>query len=216
MAETDRDRVKVLEAGQRSLEAVVSDLLARMDRLDPPKKVTAATVPVDEERARTLFPRTTSIAMPTHAEFLKLFGIAERSYPKYIPELSGDWERAEFVRKCGFAFEHLTSLRRSDQMNTKFYIGGFVDRANVWLGAQGSPAIEAAHFFTAVLMAGDICFQLANPALGLVLAFGLTTNSDAITASSAGWKGVLERGAPRPPIEPVVQREHSTLVRMAR
>jgi hypothetical protein len=72
------------------------------------------------------------------------------------------------------------------------------------------------HLFVAILMIGDVPYQLPNAQAGKVLTIGLTFDTDCKVASSQGWKGGLERGAPRPAIMPVVQREHRTVVRVVR
>jgi hypothetical protein len=187
-----------------ALEAEIAQLKARLDKVDPPKPITAAPPP-QEEGVRTYFPRVRPIEMPTSKQFEKLFAIVARARPKDVPEFSGDWDRSAFISRSAVAFEYLTTVRRTEVINKKFYIGGFVDRANIWLSAQGSAVVEGSHFMAAVYMAGDIPYQLPNPAEGIVFGLGLTFDPSQTPASSAGWKGVLERGALRPPTVPVIK-----------
>jgi hypothetical protein len=213
MAESDRDRIKSLEALVANQSSEIAVLKSQMKpTATPPRKEQFE----EEGVVRTFFPRTTSIEMPSSKQFEQLFEIVERVRPKPVPEFSSDWARHEYIRKCGIAFEYLTHIRRSEGPNERYVFSWWTDNANVsWLRPQGSPSIEGDHLYVAMLMAGDIPYQVQNAQAGKVLAVGLTFNSEGKRASSQGWRSVLERGAPRPPIVPVVQPEHRTVVHVA-
>jgi hypothetical protein len=214
MASDTDNRLKFLEENNRKLAAKVAELESKL----APKPNTAAPAPKPQEEGGviTLFPRTTTIEMPAPAQFDKLFAIVERVHPKHVPDFAGSWERQEYIRKCGLAFEHLTHMRRSETPNKRYAFSWWTDYANTQLRMLGSPSIDGDHLFVAILMIGDVPYQLPNAQLGKVLTVGLTFDTDAEKASSQGWKSVLERGAPRPAIVPVAQLEHRTVVRVVR
>jgi hypothetical protein len=215
MASDTDNRLQSLEENNRKLAAKVAELESKL----APKPTTAAPAPKSQDEegiVRTLFPLTTAIEMPTPAQFNKLFAIAESTRPKRVPEFTSAWERSEYIRRCGLAFQHLTNIRRSETPNEGYAFSWWTDNANAWLRQQGSSSIEGDHLFVALLMIGDVPYQLPNAQLGKVLTIGLTFNTDCKVASSQGWKSVLERGTPRPQFMPVVQREHRTVVRVVR
>jgi len=209
MAQSDKERISALEAQVVELSKLIPK--------NETKSAAPSPKPLDEEGVvRTFFPRTTSIEMPSSKQFEELFSIVERVRPKPMPDFCSSWERQEYIRKCGLAFEHLTQMRRSETSNKHYAFSWWADYANTQLRMQGCSSIEGDHLFVAILMIGDIPYQLPNAQLGKVLTVGLTFDTDCKSATSQGWKSVLERGAPRPAILPVVEPEHRTVVRVVR
>jgi hypothetical protein len=193
MAETaDQQRIRALEAEVASLKAKVN-----------PQPTPVAPPPI-QDGPRVTFPRTSPIELPSDRQYQQLLAIVARVHPSVVPR---DHDREFFLGFVG-SFERIAHLRRSDEPNRKMTAYDWATETHRWLRERDTPA-EATNgsFFAAVIAAGDVAFSLGQRNAGLPALVGLTYDRDCRTAMTAGWRGVLERGQPRPPTNAVTTRE---------
>jgi hypothetical protein len=177
----------------RRLEAEIAELRAAKSA----PQIPIAAPPLDEEGAvRVTYPRTYPIAMPTRAEYDKLLAIVARA--GLVPRSA---DPAEFFAGFVASFERLASLRRLDGLDMGRQAHDWAIEAYGWLQQRGTHAETTnGSFFAACVAAGDVQYRFANSALGVPARVGLTHDTDARMAASSAWRGVLERGQPRPPL----------------
>ena len=143
------------------------------------------------------------IERPTGEQFEKLLAIVARAHPTVVPKFARESDRSEFFRGFVASFERIASLRRTAGLNAKNDAHWWANEAYRWLHEPGTPAETTnGSFFAAVIAAGDVPFSFANRAEGVSAYVGLTFDTDFRTAAPAAWRGVIERGQPRPPAAP--------------
>lgn len=198
-SDTDQ-RISALEQENRELKA-------RLDALAP-KPAPRPAPPVEEGVVKVSYPRSTPITMPTVAEFEKLLAIVATAHPNVVPKFDRESDRMEFFRGFTASFERIASLRRlvgdggAPVLNLKFDARWWAQEAYGWLQQRGTPAETMnGSFFAAVIASGDIAYSFGNRAEGISAHVGLGYG-DGLTASTAGWRGVIGRGQPRPSTSP--------------
>jgi hypothetical protein len=190
MAETvDQQRI-------RQLEAEVAELKAKT-KPQPP-----AAARVAEDGVRVTYSRKCSIELPTMEQYRRLISIVARS--GVVPNFDGKTIDPAFLAGFVGSFERITSLRRSDGLNHKRPARDWAAEAYHWLKERGDTCDPTnGSFYAAVIAAGDVHYSLPQLSLGIPALVGLTYDQDDRPASAAAWRGVLERGQPRPPTNPV-------------
>lgn len=192
MAETaDQQRIRHLEAEVASLKA----------KANPPPPPPAARVA--EDGVRVTYSRKCSIELPTMEQYRRLIHIVARA-SRVVPNFDGKNIDPAFLAGFVGSFERITSLRRSAGLNHKRPARDWAAEALNWLSERDDKCDPTnGSFYAAVIAAGDIQYSLPQPSLGIPALVGLTYDQEDRPASAAGWRGVLERGQPRPPTNPV-------------
>ncbi len=137
--------------------------------------------------------------MPDGADLKRLREVVLAEYPSLRDNSDRRVEEAK-LREFADALWASAFFYRTDTPNSHFYFGHWVDAASALLTQAGRQSISGGAFLTAVIAAGDVCFQL--PGAGAVLEVGLDEYRG--RPATNAWRRTLEGELLKPaPARPV-------------
>jgi hypothetical protein len=132
-------------------------------------------------------------AMPSAAEVDRLLSLVGTAYPRLIPpEDEAATHRRHFIN----AIQYLQFCRRSDKRSV-YDTRSHIDECCGWLKHYNIDGGCSLRGFCAACAASDVRVNLNEYPHGSDVGLSVGTTSQAV----AGWKTVLSRNAPAPPLE---------------
>jgi hypothetical protein len=173
-----------------ALEAEVAVLKINAGLVEPVARDVAPTKLVEPKLSITHPIETSPIVLPTEAEYRRILSAVRDAYPQLRPRSNprfADQDEAGFFREFCAAFERVSHLRRTENVDSKHALSWWVDETNRWL--HGSQQIDGIAFLAAVIGAGDVSF-VQRDEYGNAWAFGLATFGG--RPATEAWRRVLK------------------------
>lgn len=140
----------------------------------------------------TYLPTNAGLEMPSDDELAALLKIVRAVYPWLV-----GFDLGEFRRSFWAQGQHYrTPATRHDR-----YYHAWVDDACDLLERQGAQSVEGPSFLAAIIAAGDVFFQLADPPNGALVEVGLNPHTGRRVSNV--WRDILSgRANLLPPARP--------------